>query len=486
MGKGGISQIAVVFFVLVCALVQPIYAKYSGGTGEPNNPYQIANVADLMALASDVNDYNKCFILTADIDLDPCLPGGRDFNTAVIASDKNKNEAFDGNTFTGVFDGAGYKISNLTIDTNGLKRHYLGLFGDVSGEVKNLCLEDIRITAGVFSRRIGGLEGRNNYGTVSNCFSTGVINEGNELGGLVGENLHGTIKNCFSTAAVTTGPISSNIGGLVGWNNEANISDCYATGAVAITGVTRSDTFGGLVGLNGGRIDNCYSTGNVVGSAYSGGLAGQNKGSIKNCYSTGNVNGRNCSGGLVGYNSSGTISNCYATGVVTGVQGYNFFGGLVGYNYQQSSINNCYSTGTVTVGAGVGGLVGDNYNGTINRSYFLDVAGPNNGYGTPLTDANMKQQASFVGWDFVWESVNGPNDIWAICEGVSYPKLAWQFIPGDSDNNKDVDFVDFAAIGLKWMQVDLTLYCGGMDLTGDEFVDLRDINELVQNWLKGL
>jgi hypothetical protein len=29
----------------------PALAKYSGGSGEPNTPYQIANVADLLALA---------------------------------------------------------------------------------------------------------------------------------------------------------------------------------------------------------------------------------------------------------------------------------------------------------------------------------------------------------------------------------------------------------------------------------------------------
>jgi hypothetical protein len=456
VGKGGISQIAVVFFVLVCALVQPIYAKYSGGTGEPNNPYQIANVADLLVLAADANDYNKCFILTADIDLDPCLPGGRDFNTAVIASDKNKNEAFDGNTFTGVFDGAGYKISNLTIDTNGLKRHYLGLFGDVSGEVKNLCLENIRITAGVFSRRIGVLEGRNNYGTISNCYSTGVINEGNELGGLVGENLRGTIKNCFSTVAVTTGPISSNIGGLVGWNNEANINDCYATGTVAITGGTRSDTFGGLVGLNGGSIYNCYSSGNVTGMVYSGGLAGQNQGSIKNCYSMGNVTGLNYSGGLVGFNKQSIIGNCYSTGTVT-VTGGSFIGGLVGYNY----------------------------NGTINRSYFLDVAGPNNGYGTPLTDANMKQQSSFVGWDFV----NGPNDVWTIKEDVNYPVLVWPLVnlvsSGFPFGWYEVDFIDFADMANWWGRDDCAVNndCGGADFDFSGTMDNADLDAMCTYWL---
>jgi hypothetical protein len=62
-------------------------AKYSGGTGEPNDPYQIATAADLIALGEDPNDYGKHFILMADIDLDPNLPGRTVFDRAVIAPD---------------------------------------------------------------------------------------------------------------------------------------------------------------------------------------------------------------------------------------------------------------------------------------------------------------------------------------------------------------------------------------------------------------
>jgi hypothetical protein len=43
-----------------------------------------------------------------------------------------------------------------------------------------------------------------------------------------------------------------------------------------------------------------------------------------------------------------------------------------------------------------------------------------------------------------------------------------------------------AAIGLKWMQADSTLYCGGTDLTGDGFVNLEDLYAFVENWLVGL
>jgi hypothetical protein len=64
-------------------LVPSAFAKY-GGTGEPNDPYQIATAEDLMLLGESPEDYDKHFILTADIDLDPNLPGRKVFDKAII------------------------------------------------------------------------------------------------------------------------------------------------------------------------------------------------------------------------------------------------------------------------------------------------------------------------------------------------------------------------------------------------------------------
>ena len=115
--------------ILIIAIAStPSQAKYSGGSGEPNNPYQIADANDLMTLANDANDYNKCFIMTADIDLDPCLPGNQVFTKAVIAPDNSTQSAFQGIEFTGNFNGAGHKILNLTINTYGQENGFLGLF----------------------------------------------------------------------------------------------------------------------------------------------------------------------------------------------------------------------------------------------------------------------------------------------------------------------------------------------------------------------
>ncbi len=63
----------------------------------------------------------------------------------------------------------------------------------------------------------------------------------------------------------------------------------------------------------------------------------------------------------------------------------------------------------IEIGVLVGYLTSD-----VSSCYFLNTIGPDNGIGTSLTAAQMKQQASFVGWDF--------NNIWTIDENVSYPE----------------------------------------------------------------
>ena len=121
----GISQ-TFVLLTTIFSLSLSAQAKYSGGRGVPDDPYQIATVEDLMLLGDSPEDYDKHFILTADIDLDPNLPGRKVFDRAVIAPDTNDVEGrFQGMSFTGGFDGNGHTISHLTITGVG----YLGLFG---------------------------------------------------------------------------------------------------------------------------------------------------------------------------------------------------------------------------------------------------------------------------------------------------------------------------------------------------------------------
>ena len=144
---------------------------------------------------------------------------------------------------------------------------------------------------------------------------------------------------------------------------------------------------------------------------------------IGQCYSTNTIRGEANSlnlGGLVGLHLNGTIHDCYSTGAVTDENSSAGLGGLVGWNLG-GIIADCYSTGTVShSSSSIGGLVGNVNGGFIVSCYFLAGSGPDNGFGTSLTDSQMKQQATFSnsGWIFPY--------IWRIREGVSFPKLPYR------------------------------------------------------------
>ena len=359
------------------------------------------------------------------------------------------------------------------------------------------------------ARAVGGLVG-SNYGSVTDCCSAGEVSGDWDIGGLVGGS-GGNITNCCSTAAVSG---LESVGGLVGYNSAGSIINCYATGAV--DGDSDSQYIGGLVGANMGSIKNSCSNGTVGASSNSeriGGLVGYNVyGSIINSYSTGNINGASdCSyvGGLVGYNYADVVG-CYSAGNVIGSS---YVGGLTGYNYYAITdsystgtasgtshvgglagrawggvITNCYSTGAVSGTSDTGALIGSKSGGgSLTSSYFLSGAGPDNGFGTPLTDAQMKQQASFIDWDFVAETANGSEDIWRMCvDGIHYPFLWWQFNPADFTCPDGVNVEDLDYFVQRWLWDDCTSSndCDGADMNVSGEVEFADFAMFAQNWLQ--
>ncbi len=268
------------------------YVKYGGGTGEPNDPYQIATAEDLMLLGDSPQDYGKHFILTADIDLDPNLPGRKVFDKAVIAPNWNM-------PFVGVFDGDGRTISHLKIRGG----EYLGLFGELGfgAMVSDLGVVDANVTGS--GANVGGLAGYNVSGSVTDCYSTGVV--------------HGRLS----------------VGGLIGYNDRAEVARCYSTSTVSGT----EWYVGGLMGYNGnGTVTHSYSTGAVSGYSSVGGLVGQNE---------------HLATDVLAY--SGVVSQCYSSGSVAGVER---IGGLVGHDYQGKVIACFWDTQTSGQTTSVGGM----------------------------------------------------------------------------------------------------------------------------------
>ncbi len=273
-----------IFIIIVIACLSINTYGYSGGSGTAAEPYQIATALDLKNLGSNPSDYDANFILTADIDL-----SSDSFTEAVIAADTDNHAwTFDGDAFTGVFDGKGHTIRNLfintSVNTSTTDNDYLGLFGkiDTGGVVKNLRVENVIITAGDESVCIGGIAGLNYKGLILRCCSTGSITAGtfsDTIGGLAGWNYGGEISQCYSSVNIAA---RSSLGGLLGCNDHYGlINNCFATGNVS--GQDNSSSIGGLVGDNyTSEIINCYSIGNVTSGANSdeiGGLVGISSGS---------------------------------------------------------------------------------------------------------------------------------------------------------------------------------------------------------------
>lgn len=486
---------------------QLIWGKYSGGSGTAEDPYQIANKVDLLAMGADTDNYDKYFILTADIDL-----AGESFAQAIIAQDTDNTEwnDFQGTAFTGVFDGNGKKIINLTII--GLDQDYVGLFGyvDPIGQIKNLGLVNANIQQG--REYVGGLAGYS-LGTTTSCYATGAASGSDYIGGLVGWNL-GTMTSCYATGSVSGGGY---IGGLVGWNESGTLTACYATGTVTGNGyvgglvgwnnggslffcratglVTGIGSYvGGLLGANYGSVTSCYATGTVSAYSYVGGLLGCNYGSLTSCFAAGAVSGNGDVGGLVGANWWGSINCCYATGTVSGTD--NYIGGLIGENYQ-GQVQRCYSTGrptgTTFVGGFCGGVVtGSGYEDTGNFWDTQTSGTTTSAMGTGKTTVQMKTLTTFTwvpaSWDFIIETMNGINDYWMMPRpGEDYPRLAWQTIyPGDIAGSYGVNLVDFAEIAAHWEQTGCPTGCGNADINSDGTVDITDLTLLADNWLEGI
>jgi len=408
--------------------------KYGGGTGEPNDPYQITTAEDLILLGETPEDYDKHFILTADIDLDPNLPGRKIFDKAVIAPDTNDvtdSFAFEGIPFTGIFDGNGHTISRLTI----IGESYLGLFGRcglwdaLAGEVKDLNMVDVNIvgTGGC----VGAVTGSNG-GRVTRCFSTGtVVGGGAYVGGLVGIIVWpGVVTCCYSTATIRG---NDYIGGLAGANGNL-VMNCYSTGAVTAVG----QDAGGLVGWNRGDVTNCYSRSVVSGGSNVGGLVGVNTYNVIRCYCTGAVSGSSYVGGLVG-RSAGWGKPAIPV-------------------FTTASLWDTDTSGQTTSDGGEG-----------------------------KTTAEMQAAKTFLeaGWDFVGETENGIEDIWSICEGTNYPRLVWQIPAGDFVCPDGITIDDFLFFMEHWLDDNCDLsndYCQGTDLDQSGTVDVNDLEIFFENW----
>lgn len=273
--------------------------KDKGYTDDGQGNYTVTSAEGLKNIAKLVNEQWNLGInitLTANINL-----SGIDW-TPIGIDYKHR--------YTGTFDGGGHTITGLKITGND---QYAGLFGYLSGTVKDVTLKDVKIESNNEISDVGGVAGRS-YGTLENCSVSGsVIGRGKNsiVGGVVGYQTGGSITGCSSSATVNAGNIAGGVAGLT--DSGATLTACYATGDMTLESINSGGNFvGGVVGNNTScTLKACYAWGSVTGSG----------------------SGTIYVGGVTGTNDEGTLTACYhANETVSGPAGTT--GGVTGRNYK--------------------------------------------------------------------------------------------------------------------------------------------------------
>ena len=393
---------------------------YGGGTGTASDPYLLYTPGQFNSIGLFECDWDKHFKLMADIDVG-CYTGA-EFNVTGHLR----------NSFRGVFDGNGKRVSNLTIYVVG--GAYKGIFGVVSddAQIKNLTIVNPYINT--FGDNTGALIGR-----------------------IPGPNV--TIDNCHIVDGTVSG--RSNTGGLVGSipypSVNIDITKCSTS-----CNVNGAGWVGGLIGFfSGGNISGCSAKGNVTGTGYGvGGLVGRANvpTKIENSFSRGNVTGGQEVGGLIG-----TVWD---------------------WQYPVRVIK-CYSVGKVQGDSAVGGLIGNMFYPSDVQSSFWDVQTSgvvDSDGGEGRTTYQMQTRNTYInaGWDFV--------TIWDICERTNYPRFLWQIPAGDFLCPDGVNFFDFSFFAGHWAEDNCGALndCDGTDLDFSDAVDSLDLKIFCAHWLEDM
>ena len=305
--------------------------------------------------------------------------------------------------YVGTFNGRGYSIVGLNIDTAGVATGLVNILGtklDNKGQVvKTGTVKNLNIYSSTFKGgSVGAVAGVNN-GKIENVYTFGNHIESEDgiefgssgskfgaAGGVAGFNTGDIVdadnNNIVIAGNVSTGSYHSVAGGITGYNSK---TINYSLSDSAITASLAANSLGGIAGVSSGTgaiINGVESYGVVNGkyiidsnaSAHSddvGGIVGTllNGASINGAYNDSEIIGVNSVGGIVGYSGYGS-ADAPAEGsspvnniknVINGgsISGADYVGGLLGHS-EHTKLDGARNAGEITGEDYVGGIVGQN------------------------------------------------------------------------------------------------------------------------------
>lgn len=195
------------------ATVSQLYS--TGSDGIEGCAYSINGIDDLEALQKYVAAARKTkgiiFFMTRDVDMS--------YKYHVDGNSWKPIGNVD-NPFQGIYDGQGYTVKYIYINTGDDDQ---GLFGHVN---MGATIKNLGICGAVRAKtNAGGIVGDFNFSTLANCWSSCEVatTDGNS-GGLVGGANSGTIVNCTNYGVVTS---TGAYGAIVGYAALTSIKYCY-------------------------------------------------------------------------------------------------------------------------------------------------------------------------------------------------------------------------------------------------------------------
>jgi hypothetical protein len=286
------TALLLVLMVALTTVSVPSFASgvFDSGDGSEGSPYIVKTAAQLTAFADSVNGGETYSGKHIELGGDIALTGQW---TPIGTSTVN---------FAGTLDGGGYTVSGLAIGTESAPAQIAnaGFFDTLANtaRVENLRLAGVAIYA-EFSAdraRAGGLAAQTEAGSVTggavidNCHVSGTVvsaktasDQISYAAGLVAQP--GTYMSAtnsgtdISVVARAGGSKAPYAGGLyaVGGNNSMT-ANCYALGDVAAFTPHVNPNSGvfaaGLVGMQSGKVYNCYASGDITVT----GISDQNSG----------------------------------------------------------------------------------------------------------------------------------------------------------------------------------------------------------------
>lgn len=237
--------------------------SFCGGDGSTSSPYLIATATQLNAIRCDLSAHYQ---LIADIDLaDPCWGiGWQPIGALRFWSDEWGGHMVKHQLgFSGTLDGNGHVIKNLTAVYPQIG--HLGLFGYLSGTVKNLCLDQVFLMGKI---AVGGIAGYF-HGNISSCFVSGKISGIRRVGGIVGVIFENVVFDCIP-----------------------QIAECEFNGVLQARDQRYSDFFGGIAGCCDaleGTISDCIVNADFENCWAVQGICGYTPTEITNCLIRGHI-----------------------------------------------------------------------------------------------------------------------------------------------------------------------------------------------------